>query len=142
MNTPHIAMRNYVATDVLTAAPQKLQLMLIEGAIRFGQQARSLWSQGRDEEAGEAIIRCQQIVAQLLAGLKRDEQPELSRRIAGIYVFIHNCLVAAHLNRDAQKLDDALAVLAEEQATWRAVCQKLGTREAEATPSQRLVLDA
>ena len=131
-----------LATEVLTAAPQKLQLMLIEGAIRFGQQARALWREGRNEEAGEAIIRCQQIVAQLLAGLKREDQPELSRRIAAVYVFVHNSLVAAHLNRDEQKLDDALSVLAEEQATWRAVCQKLGTHGVEAGPGQRLKLDA
>jgi flagellar protein FliS len=142
MNSPHIALRNYLATEVLTAAPQKLQLMLIEGALRFGQQARSLWRDGRNDEAGEAIIRCQQIVAQLLAGLKREDQAELSRQISGIYVFVLNSLIAAHLNRDEQKLADALSVLAEEQATWRAVCQVLGTQAVEAGEGRRLVLDA
>jgi flagellar protein FliS len=131
MNAPHLARQNYLATEVLTASPQKLQLMLIEGAIRFGQQARALWRQERDEEAGEAIIRCQQIVAQLLAGLRREQQTELVRQIAGVYVFIFNCLIAAHLNHDEQKLSEALDVLAEEQATWRAVCDKLGTDKAD-----------
>jgi flagellar protein FliS len=142
MNSPHIALRNYLATEILTAAPQKLQLMLIEGAMRFGQQARALWNEGRDDQAGEAIIRCQQIVAQLLAGLKREEQPELSQQISGVYVFILNSLIAAHVNRDEQKLADALSVLAEEQVTWRAICQKLGTQNSEAGERQRLRLDA
>jgi flagellar protein FliS len=127
MNAPHLARQNYLATEVLTAAPQKLQLMLIEGAIRFGQQARALWSQQRDDEAGEAIIRCQQIVAQLLAGLRRESSSQLVQQIAGVYFFVLNSLIAAHLNRDEQKLSEALAVLAEEQATWRAVCEKLGS---------------
>lgn len=142
MNSPHIALRNYLATEVLTAAPQKLQLMLIEGAIRFGQQARSLWRDGRNDDAGEAIIRCQQIVAQLLAGLKREDQAELPRQIAGVYLFVLNSLIAAHLNRDEQKLADALSVLAEEQTTWRAVCQKLGTQAAETGEGRRFMLDA
>jgi flagellar protein FliS len=142
MNPPHIARHNYLATEVHTAAPQKLQLMLIEGAIRFGQQGQALWREGRDEEAGEAIIRCQQIVAQLLAGLRREGQPELSRQMAGVYMFVLNCLIAAHLNHDEQKLADAIAVLAEEQITWRSVCQKLGARASEVAESQRISLDA
>ncbi len=135
MNAPHLARHNYLETEVLTAPPQKLQLMLIDGAIRFGQQARSLWTQGRDDEAGEAIIRCQQIVAQLLAGLRRESQPELVRQVAGVYLFVLNCLIDAHLNRNEQRLSEALAVLAEEQATWRAVCEKLGKQDTLKEPA-------
>jgi flagellar protein FliS len=142
MNSPHIALRNYLATEVLTAAPHKLQLMLIDGAIRFGQQARELWREGRDDVAGESIIRCQRIVAQLLAGLRRDEHPELARQIGSVYVFVLNSLIAAHLNRDEQKLSDALSVLAEEQITWRAVCRELGSQTQEAREGRRIILDA
>ncbi len=141
MNGPHIA-RNYLATEVHTAPPQKLQLMLIEGAIRFGQQARGhLQAQDR-EAAGEAIIRCQQIVAQLLAGFEREGQPELTRQMAGVYVFILHSLVAAHLNHDEQKLAEALDVLAEEQITWRAVCQKLASQESSTDQRQRFTSQA
>ena len=140
MNPPHMVRQNYLATEVFTAAPQKLQLMLIEGAVRFGQQARALWQQRRDEEAGEAIIRCQEIVAQLLAGLRREEPTELTRRVAGVYVFVLNSLVAAHVNRDEQKLADALDVLTEEQATWRAVCEKLGTKQNATEAATRIAL--
>lgn len=133
---------SYLTTEVLTAAPQKLQLMLIEGALRFGNQARALRREGRDEEAGEAILRCQQIVAQVLAGLRQENPSELIRRIAGLYLFIHEALIAAHLNRDEQKLADALTVLAEEQVTWRAICDKLGTRNESAEAGARLTLDA
>src|SRR6476659_5556419 len=104
MNAPHLARQNYLATEVMTASPQKLQLMLIEGALRFGNQARALWQPKRDEEAGEAIIRCQEIVAQLLAGLRRENPSQLVKQIGSVYLFIHNSLVAAHLNRDEQKL--------------------------------------
>lgn len=142
INPPHIARQNYLATEVHTAAPQKLQLMLIEGALRFGQQGRALWQEGRDDEAGEAVIRCQQVVAQLLAGLNRDGQAEVVRRISSVYVFVLNSLIAAHLNRDEQKLEDALAVLAEEQITWRAVCQKLGSKTPEAAAGTRFALEA
>src|SRR5687768_15144956 len=104
---------SYLTTEVLTAAPQKLQLMLIEGALRFGNQARALRREGREEEAGEAILRCQQIIAQVLAGLRQENPSDLIRRVAGIYLFIHDALIAAYMKRDDDKLAQALDILAE-----------------------------
>jgi len=34
------AAQNYLKTKVFTATPEQLQLMLYDGAIRFGEQAR------------------------------------------------------------------------------------------------------
>src|SRR5688500_7184359 len=116
---------NYLVTEVMTATPQKLQLMLIEAALRFGRPARDHALEGRTEQSGESLIRCQQIMAQLLGGLKTDQQPELSRRVAAVYLFVFNCFVHAHLKHDTRPLEQALEVLAVEQETWRAVCQKL-----------------
>ena len=134
---------NYLVTEVMTATPQKLQLMMIEAAIRFGQQARQQCQAGQIHDAGESLIRCQQIMAQLLGGMKPDLDPELVQRVAGVYVFVFNCFVNAHLNHDQQQLDDALSVLAEEQETWRLVCDKLGSQrsDAEAT-AERFAIEA
>jgi flagellar protein FliS len=63
---------------VLTAPPQKLQLMLIEGAIRFGLQARSLWNEDRGAEACEALVRSQEIVVELM-NVARQSGHELGR---------------------------------------------------------------
>jgi flagellin-specific chaperone FliS len=58
---------------------------------------------------------------------------ELVRRVAGVYLFIHRTLSAAHLEHDAQKLDEALSILEVERETWQQVCLQLGkdTRRAE-----------
>lgn len=119
----------YLETEVMTAAPQKLQLMLIEAAIRQGKRARELWNEARDDQddsAGDALIRCQQIVTELLCGLNPEQDKELVRRVASIYLFVFRSLTEAHLQRDEQKLADALEVLEVERETWREVCQKLG----------------
>jgi flagellar protein FliS len=139
---PH-ARENYLVTEVLTATPQKLQLMMIEAAIRFGQQARQQWQEGKTQAASDSLIRCQQIMAQLLGGMKPELDPELVSRVAGVYVFVFNCFVHAHLNHDQQHLDDALSVLAEEQQTWRLVCEKLGSRRSESEiETERFAVEA
>jgi len=121
---------NYLVTEVMTATPQKLQLMLIEAAIRFGHQAETLWQEGQDDSALEAIIRCQQIVTELLCGLNPEQNTEMVRRVAGVYLFIFRGLTAAQLQRDTKQLADALAILEIERETWRELCEKLGATQA------------
>lgn len=120
------AREKYLNDQVLTAPPQKLQLMLIEGGIRFGLQARALWAEGRDAEAFDALIRSQEIVAELLA-TSQQSGAELGRRSALEYLFVFQRLVASGERRGGQPLADALRILAEERETWRMVCEQLGS---------------
>ncbi len=79
---------SYLETDVMTATPEKLQTMLIDGAIKNLQRGRLLWNDNRDEEACESLIRAQQIIAQILAGFRREVDAELARKVAAIYLFL------------------------------------------------------
>lgn len=121
------ARENYLVTEVMTAAPQKLQLMLIEAAIRAAQRARQMWQAGRDDQACEALIHAQQLVAELLAGLNRDVDAALVGKMASVYLFIFRSLMEANQGRDEEKLDAAVRVLEVERATWRQVCEQLGS---------------
>lgn len=120
------ARENYLVTQTLTAPPQKLQLMLIEGAIRAARLARQMWQSGDAAAASEALIRAQEIVSSLMAGLKPDVAPDLVRRVAAVYAFVHRRLIEANLRHDEAKLDDAVRVLQEERKTWQEVCATVG----------------
>lgn len=127
------AREKYLNDQVLTAPPQKLQLLLIEGGIRFGLQARALWAEGRDSDAVAALIRSQEIVAELLA-TSRQSNLELGRRASLEYLFVFQRLVASGAHRGGQPLADALRILAEERETWRMVCEQLGAGSHAAAP--------
>ena len=114
----------YLVTEVMTAPPQRLHLMLIEGAIRFIHKARKHWAAKEDAQAGEALIRAQEIVAQMLAGFKRDVDPELIDLVAAVYSFVYRSLVEASLRRDDARLADCLRILEIERDTWRQLCER------------------
>lgn len=122
------AHRTYLATEVMTATPQKLQLMLIEAAIRCAKQAQLFWDQGKSQEAGNSIIQCQRIIGEILGGLRVDRDPPLIRRVASIYTFILRSLSTAHVKRQRSAIDDVLRVLEIERGTWKQVCEQLGSR--------------
>ncbi len=119
---------DYLINEVMTASPQKLQLMLIEAALRQASKARTLWQEKKDLEAGEPLVRAQEIVTQLLAGVKPEADAQLARRVVGVYGFVFRTLVAAHLERSEPKLSEAISILEIERETWRQVCQKLGAQ--------------
>jgi flagellar protein FliS len=122
---------NYLMTDVMTATPQKLQLMLIEATIRAGEQTRQLWKQERIDDACEMMIKCQRLVTELLCGLNPEVNRELVRKAAGVYLFVFRHLSEAQLNRSDESLAEALSVLEIERETWREVCEQLGSRRDE-----------
>lgn len=132
------AQGSYLETAVRTAAPQKLRLLLIEGAIRFAETARRHWQNDEFEDACEAMIRAQNIVTELMTSVNRDENPELGNKIVGIYLYIFRTLIEASLEHDEKKLDDAIRVLHEERQTWQEVCDRLGGRQPDPLPPKQV----
>lgn len=126
------ARESYLVTEVMTATPQKLQLMLIEAALRSAERARQKWQTQDDEQACEALIHAQQIISELLAGLDREVDSGLVKRVASIYLFVFRTLMEANGERSEEKLNDAIRVLQVERETWRQVCERLGGKRAPA----------
>lgn len=116
--------RQYLEAQVTSATPQKLRLMLIEGAIRWARTALDQWERKMHEEAVESLIHCRSIIAELLVGVQVDGT-ELTRQVAGLYVFLFRHVTEAQLRRSRSKVEEILSVLEIERETWRLVCERL-----------------
>jgi flagellar protein FliS len=131
---------DYLANDVLSAPPQKLQLLLIEGAIRNVLLTKKHWQDGQDNLALETLVTAQDILAQLVGGVKANASPTAGKAQA-VYAFIHRTLIEAGLAKNPATLSDAERVLRIELETWRQVCQQLGQSE-PLELSERMSLEA
>ena len=128
------ARESYLVTEVMTATPQKLQLMLVEAAIRSAERARQKWQDEEEDEACEALIHAQHIVGELLGGLNQEVAPELVKNVASVYLFVFRLLMEANYEHDEKKLDDAVRVLEIERETWQQVCEELGSKKESPPP--------
>jgi flagellar protein FliS len=117
--------QKYFEHEILSAPPQKLQLLLIDAALRHGQRAKKCWGDNNDMAARRAIEQMQAIVMQLLNGLAADNSHPLVRRVAAVYAFVLGELAKSHLQRDEEALDGVVRVLQIERETWWQVCQQL-----------------
>lgn len=111
----------YLETQVNTATPQRLRLMLIEAALRHLRTVQPAWTEGRKGDACEALIRSRDIVTELLSGIKPDSTP-LVQQTLGIYVFLFSAITEVQQSRDAHQLAGIIRVLEEERETWHEVC--------------------
>lgn len=115
----------YLESRVLTAPPQRLHLMLLEGALRFGRKAEEALQQGEAVAAATPLLRLIDIVGELLAGVRENKEP-LNQQIADLYWFIFRRVSEAKINNDAKALAEAMRLLEIERQTWQLVCEKFG----------------
>ena len=117
------ARESYWETQVLTASPQKLRLMLIEGAIRFSRQTVHYWEKEQFDDAFQSMMRCQNIIFELLTTLNKNGN-ELTKQISSLYLYLYTTLVNAQVKRDRGAVADVIRILEEERETWRQVCER------------------
>lgn len=127
MNAPAQSTRDaYLDSHVQTATPQRLHLLLIEGAIRFATQSKHHFEREDPQAAVEAIARCRKIVAEMLASVRADDS-EIARSLSDIYLFLYRTLATVQFHLEPSKIDEVLRILEIERETWRLVCQKHGS---------------
>jgi flagellar protein FliS len=128
----------YLESKVLTAPPQRLHLMLIEGAIRFGRQAEDALRRGERVAAATPLLRTIDIVGELLAAVRANKN-DLSKQIADQYWFLLRRVSEAKINSDPNALAEALRLLDFERQTWQMLCDKLSadTQAGSAVPKPK-----
>jgi len=107
----------YRESAVLTAPPERLVVMLYDGARRFLQQAATAMRDGDVPTAHERLRRAERIVEHLDATLDLS-QGEISERLEAIYDFCRQQMAEARMRQDAARLDTVGGLLGELREAW------------------------
>ena len=127
----------YLEAKVLTASQPKLHLMLIEGALRFGQQARQSWDDNdADMTSDHKLLRIMDILEELTMSAAAGKS-DISRQLEEQYAFLYREVAASRINRDCAKLDQCLKLLEYQRETWQLACEKVAS---EPTPARAPVV--
>jgi len=129
------AAQNYLKTKVFTATPEQLQLMLFDGALRFGEQAKLALEQKNFEHSYNMISRVQKIIAEMQSCLKPSIAPDLCGKLSALYSYVYRKLVEASIDHTISALDEALNLLRYQRETWVMLLDQLGKTKAAAAAS-------
>lgn len=131
-NAYQSARQGYIQGDLFSATPQKIQLLLIEAAMKNINRCKHFWKESKIEESMESGQRAQDIVAELICCLDLENAPEIAKKLASVYIFIFRRLAESGMAYNEEKLNDALRVLESERETWRLACEKFGATKTAA----------
>lgn len=126
----------YLRTKVLTASPEELRLMLLDGAVKFLRQGRDGLERKDHEAAYDGFSKCRNIVLELINSVRPEVAPELCSRVTGLYTFIYTRLVEAGFERDIAKTDKIIEMLEYERETWMLTMQKAAQERQSAGPAE------
>ncbi len=121
----------YLRTKVLTASREELRLLLLDGAIKFAQQAREGLASNNHEQAFDGFGQCRDIVMELMNTIRTELAPELGEQVRSLYAFLYGELVAASFDRDIPRLDKAIELIEYERETWVQAMAKLAAERVE-----------
>lgn len=110
INNPY---QKYQNQSVQTATPERLLLMLFEGAIRFCKEAMIGVDQNNFQLANEKNIRVQNIINELIVTLDREKGGEVAVNLLAIYNYMNQRLIEANLKKDKAILEEVLSHLTE-----------------------------
>ena len=120
----------YRKTQILTANPGELMLLLYNAAICFCEQAKGKIAEKRYGESHELLVKVENIVMELSAGLRRDVYPDLVDNLSRLYEFVFYRLFEANVSHSTRCIDEAMNVLAILRDGWVQAIEKANKGEA------------
>jgi flagellar protein FliS len=108
-----------VQTDVASADPHRMTLLLYDGAIEAIRLAQAHMGTRRIAAKCEAIGKAVRIVEEgLKASVDRQQGGSLAERLVYLYDYITMRLLQANLRNDRKALDEASRLLVDLRAAW------------------------
>ena len=111
-----------VETAVAAASPQKLVVMLYEGAIKSALAAKAALARGEVAERGAAISKAISIIDEgLRPALDLEAGGEIAANLMALYDYLANRLLYANLKGHEPSLEEVIGLLAELKGAWEAL---------------------
>ena len=123
MNNPYNQNNAYRKTQIETASPEALILMLYDGAIKFMGQAEIAFEEKNIEQISNLLLRIQAIFTELLTALDKEKGGEIAVNLESLYVFFLEQLSDANIKKDPKPLMDIKPLVINLRNTWEQAMQ-------------------
>ncbi len=124
-NNPY---QQYKKSSVETATPEKLLLMLFDGAIKFANQGIEAINNNNIEKANNSLLKVQDIFNELMITLDLDKGGELARNLLELYSFYQGEVIKANISKDTARLQPVIEFLHLYRSTWAEVSRLAQTQ--------------
>jgi len=123
-------LRSYKETQIKTATPGKLVVMLYDGAVKHLSLAlESLNSRHHSyDRVSEQLVRTQDIITELMVSLDFERGGEIAKGLFNLYMWMNRQLLDGNIRKDTKPLESVRTVLLELRSAWAELAEKAGAQ--------------
>jgi flagellar protein FliS len=108
----------YQNTQVTTASPEKILIMLYDGAIRFSRMALDRLENKDMAGKGVNIGKALAIVGELRSTLNHEVGGDIAANLERLYVYLSDEFINANMHNSSAHLENAIRILTVLRDTW------------------------
>ncbi len=116
----------YKTTQISTATPGQLVVMLYDGAIKFCKMAKLGIEQKNIETANNNLIKVQNIIQELKLSLDMKAGGDLSETLDALYEYMLRRLIEANMKKDIKIISEVQKNLEELREAWVEAVKQTG----------------
>ncbi|MBQ2872278.1 flagellar export chaperone FliS [bacterium] len=117
--------------QVETASPEKILIMLYNGAINFLKKAKVAFEENNKVEAHNNIIAAEKIILEFMTTLDMDLGGEMAKNLYALYDYLYNRLVESNMKNKPEIIDEVLDHLVKLRDTWNKAIEISNREKAE-----------
>lgn len=100
--------KQYQASNVNTATPEKLMIMMFDGALQFLQKAKIAIAEGKLQERSQNIDGARKIIRELMRTIDLENGNDVSKQLFKLYNKMAMNLIKANVQRNATLVDSVI----------------------------------
>lgn len=108
----------YQQAQIDTASPERLLLMLYEGAIRFLNAGKKAILERKFDQAHTNIVKAQDIIVEFMATLNMKDGGQFAKNLFDLYEYLNQRLSEANMTKSAPIVDEVLGFVRELHEAW------------------------
>lgn len=100
--------KQYQASNINTATPEKLMILLFDGALQFLQKAKIAIEEKNLKERSENIDGARKIIRELMRTIDLENGNDVSKQLFRLYNKMAMNLIKANVQRNSAKIDEVI----------------------------------
>ena len=100
--------KQYQTSNITTATPEKLMILLFDGAIQFLQKAKVAIAENKLKERSDNIDGARKIIRELMRTIDLENGNDVSKQLFKLYNRMAMNLIKANVQRNSAKLDEVI----------------------------------
>ncbi len=133
---------SYKTAHIETATPERLLVMLYDGAIKYLNLGIQTINSQDIEGTHRNLLKAEAIILELMNVLDMDVGGEMASNLYNLYDYMYHQLVKANIQRNADLVREVIGLLEPLRSAWHEASEMVAQMRAEgkfdlATPGER-----